>query len=195
MVRGAQHKPFPTLSLTKLFRSPAPDVMLHSPNPKPASQPHLFVRQSHLLWEVRSYELIAHATETGNDLRAARWRPSPTSSSPNHVLLAVCIYQNAPAPRVSSRLPRGPQTKDKQDLEENPNQIKHGLCAGTMCRNPSCRASPVSPIGTPPPHGGCRGITQAPRSLPGILHILIVSKTRSLQPPCTRNCRASRAHS
>lgn len=69
VVWGAQHKPFPTLSLTKLFRSPAPDVMLHSPNPKPASQPHLFVRQSHLLWEVRSYELIAHATETGNDLR------------------------------------------------------------------------------------------------------------------------------
>lgn len=33
--------PFPTLSLTKLLRSPAPDVMLHSPNPKPASQPLL----------------------------------------------------------------------------------------------------------------------------------------------------------
>lgn len=41
VVWGAQHKPFPTLSLTKLLRSPAPDVMLHSPNPKPASQPLL----------------------------------------------------------------------------------------------------------------------------------------------------------
>lgn len=101
--RGAQHglpRPFPTLFLAKLLRSPAALMRCgtaQTPNLPPSpccqgSQSHLFVRQSHLLWDGRSYELTAHATETGNSFRELLARDPLLSAAPRTLCCLLFVF-------------------------------------------------------------------------------------------------------